>query len=101
VQKIKVEGDAELNARYPEGIPNRLTVRTADGNSHVCEVTFPRGHARNPMTDAEVEQKFRSMAEPLLPAATVAEIVDRCMNLERETNIGGILSLFAGAAKEE
>jgi 2-methylcitrate dehydratase len=100
VQKIEVKGDAELNARYPEGIPNRLTVRTADGNSHICEVTFPRGHARNPMTDAEVEQKFRSMAEPLLPAATVAEIVDRCLNLERETNIGGILSLFAGAAKE-
>jgi 2-methylcitrate dehydratase PrpD len=26
----------------------------------VREVEFPRGHAENPMSDAEVEQKFRS-----------------------------------------
>ena len=58
--KIKVHRDAALNERYPRGIPNRLTVTLADGRKLVKEVEFPRGHARNPMTDAEVEQKFRA-----------------------------------------
>ena len=58
------------------------------------EVTFPRGHARNPMTDAEVEAKFRSLAEPLLPESAIAEILDRCWNLDKQTDIGELLRLF-------
>ncbi|MGC4047541.1 MAG: MmgE/PrpD family protein [Armatimonas sp.] len=98
IQKITVVGDAELNKRYPEGIPNRLTVTMDDGTEHVCEVTFPRGHARNPMTDAEVEKKFRSMAEALLPEAKVAEAISRCFALENEPNADALLALFSEAA---
>jgi 2-methylcitrate dehydratase len=98
IQRIEVRADAELNNRYPEGIPNRLTVHLWNGDSLEREVTFPRGHARNPMTDAEVETKFRSMAEPLLPAPAVSEIIARCLNLENENDIQGLLALFAGVA---
>lgn len=98
IQKITVVGDAELNSRYPEGIPNRLTVTLNDGTKHVCEVTFPRGHARNPMTDAEVERKFRSMAEALLPEVKVGEIISRCFALEDEPDIDALLALFSEAA---
>lgn len=99
IQKISVVGDAELNTRYPEGIPNRLTVTMNDGTEHVCEVTFPRGHARNPMTDAEVEKKFRSMAEALLTEDRVAEAISRCFALENEPNANALLTLFSEAAQ--
>lgn len=98
IQRITVQADPALDARYPEGIPNRLTVQTRTGETLVREVTFPRGHAHNPMTDAEVEAKFRTMAEPLLPEETVAEIVERCFTLEQERNVSDLLALFAGAA---
>ncbi len=64
VARIQVHRDAELNTHYPRGIPNRLTVTLTDGRQLVKEVEFPRGHARNPMSDAEVEQKFRTLVEP-------------------------------------
>lgn len=95
VAKVSVLRDSELSARYPEGIPNRITVLTKSGVEHVCEVTFPRGHARNPMTDAEVEKKFRALAEPVLPQARVAEALDRLWNLDTESQIGDVLKLFA------
>lgn len=94
IQKIEVKPNAELNKKYPEGIPNLLRIRTRSGATLEKEVTFPRGHARNPMTDAEVEEKFRALAEPLLPPARIAEILDRCWYLERQTNLGELLSLF-------
>lgn len=100
IQRIEIKADPELNARYPEGIPNRITVRTRDGKTFTKEVTFPRGHARNPMTDAEVEAKFRSMAEPLLPGGIVTQVIDRCRNLEDENDLRGLLQLFANAAEE-
>ena len=63
--KVRIHRDAELSARYPQGgIPNRLTIRLKDGRELVKEVDFPRGHAGNPMTDAEVEHKFRTLVQP-------------------------------------
>lgn len=95
VQKIEVKANAELNKKYPEGIPNLIRIQSRNGAVVENEVTFPRGHARNPMTDAEVEAKFRSMAEPLLPETSIREILDRCWNLETQTDIGQLLRLFA------
>ena len=92
--------DGELR---PDGPAPLVTLRDENGQEKSArlvggilekEVTFPRGHARNPMTDAEVETKFRSLAEPLLAPSTIAEILDRCWNLERQTDIGELLALF-------
>ncbi len=94
LQKTEVKANAELNRKYPEGIPNRVRIQLRSGETLEKEVTFPRGHARNPMTDAEVEQKFRALAEPLLSAANIATILDRCWNLEAQTEIRPLIWLF-------
>lgn len=95
VSKVSVLRDSDLSARYPEGIPNRIAVLTKSGKEYVREVTFPRGHAGNPMTDAEVEKKFRALAEPVLSQARIAEALGRLWNLDRETRIGDVLKLFS------
>lgn len=77
-ERTTVELDDALTAGYPEGIPNRVTVETADGRTFVREVTYPRGHARNPMTDEELVAKYRAnVAERWSPerAAAVKEAV--------------------------
>ena len=56
--RVKVHLDDALSARYPRGIPNRITVTTTDGAQLMREVRYPRGHARNPMTDDEVTAKI-------------------------------------------
>ena len=57
---VTVREDAALSAGYPDGIPNRIRVRTHDGRELAREVRYPRGHARNPMDDDEVSAKFRA-----------------------------------------
>ncbi|MBX7246961.1 MAG: MmgE/PrpD family protein [Candidatus Sumerlaeaceae bacterium] len=93
VQKIKVQADAELNKRYPEGIPNRITVTTKDGAKHAKEVIFPRGHARNPMTDSEVESKFRSMADVRLGADRAGKVLEQCWQLDRLKDLAPLMEL--------
>ncbi len=95
VAKISVRRSDAMNARYPEGIPNRLVVTLKNGTELVKEVTFPRGHAGNPMTDAEVETKFHALVDPVLSPTAINEALDRLWNLERESDIGGVLRLFA------
>jgi 2-methylcitrate dehydratase len=96
VSKIKVHRDAELNKRYPNGIPNRLTLTLADGRVLVREVEFPRGHANNPMTDAEVEKKFRSMVEPRFGKAKADRILSTCWELEKLKNASELVGLVRG-----
>ena len=95
VSKIKVHRDAELNKRYPRGIPNRLTLILNDGRELVREVEFPRGHAENPMSDAEVEQKFRLMVEPRYGKEKADRILAACWELEKLKNASDLVRLVA------
>ena len=65
----------------------------ADGRKLVKEVEFPRGHARNPMTDAEVEQKFRRLVEPRYGKARADRILAACWELEKLKAAGELLRL--------
>ncbi len=93
VARTRLHRDAELNARYPRGIPNRLRVKLADGRTLVREVEFPRGHALNPMTDAEVEQKFRRLVEPRYGKERASQILAACWNLENLKNASDLIRL--------
>ena len=95
VGKIQIHSDAALNERYPRSIPNRLAVKIADGRTLVREVEFPRGHAHNPMTDAEVESKFRSLVEPRFGKAKADRILTACWALEKLATAGDLVRLIA------
>lgn len=94
VAKIKLHRDAALNERYPRGIPNRLTVKLNDGRTLVREVEFPRGHAQNPMSDAEVEHKFRSLVEPRYGKERADRILAVCWELEKLKEAGELIRLL-------
>jgi 2-methylcitrate dehydratase len=93
VSKIKLHRDAEMNQRYPRGIPNRLTVTLQDGRKLVREVEFPRGHAQNPMTDAEVEKKFRTLVEPKYGKERADRILATIWQLENLAEAGDLTRL--------
>ncbi len=93
--KVKVLHDATLDHRYPNGIPNRITVTLTDGTKLAKEVEFPRGHAGNPMTDAEVEAKFRGTVEPKYGKAKADAILTRCWDLECLTSVTELIRMFS------
>jgi 2-methylcitrate dehydratase len=95
VGKIKIHRDSALSARYPAGIPNRLTVTLADGRQLVREVEFPRGHARNPMSDAEVEAKFRALVEPRYGKEKASAVLRACWDLDKLKSAGELVKLLA------
>jgi len=92
--KVKVNHDGSLDSRYPKGIPNRITVTLTDGRTIAREVEFPRGHAGNPMTDAEVEAKFRRAVEPKYGKEKASQILARCWELETLTSVTDLIRMF-------
>jgi len=66
VKRVTVERHPELSARYPEAVGNIVTLRLSNCRVFSERVDYPRGHARNPLTDAEVEAKFHNLASAVL-----------------------------------
>ncbi len=93
---VAVREDPELSAGYPEGIPNRITVTTTGGDRETREVRYPRGHARNPMTDEEVVAKYRANVDGRLDPGRAAAVERLVWDLERE----GVRALARALAED-
>ena len=93
--KVKVHLDDELSKGYPKGIPNRIILTLANGKTLSKEVAYPRGHAENPMTDAEVEAKFRGTVEPRFGKAKADKILSQCWELDKLTEVGSLVKSLA------
>ena len=91
LDRIRIVETAECNAGYPDGIPNRLIIRTGDGRELERLVKYPRGHAGNPMTDEEVIAKFRRQAEGVVSAATAQRLIELALALDTLPDVTPLL----------
>jgi len=82
IDKTTIVEDPELNQGYPKGIPNDVTITCIDGTTVRKRVDFPRGHARNPMTDDEVVAKYRRLANGRFSDETAEKVLEQAWNLE-------------------
>lgn len=94
VQRVEVHRHAELSAAYPGAVGNIVTVRLRNGRTLSERVDYPRGHARNPLTDAEVEAKFHSVADPVLGADRANNLCRWVWRLDQAPAINELLSLI-------
>ncbi len=99
MQKIRVVEQEEFSAWYPEAMPTRLAVTTAGGKEYVKQVDFPLGHPRNPMSDREVEEKFRALASGKLDRAKAGKVIDVVWKLDGVKDIGVLMPLLKVTAK--
>ena len=93
IGNTRIEASDEANSRVPEAMLCNLDLRMRDGNTYSAEVAHFRGHHRNPMTDGEVEAKFRNLCADLLTPAQIDALLGRLWHLENETDIGALLRL--------
>ncbi len=93
VQKVHVEVSEEANRRVPEAMLSEVEVVTADGARYGAEVPYHRGHWKNPMSDQEVEAKFRALAEDVLTPQQIDALLERLWHLEDVSDVGDVLRM--------
>ena len=81
---MTLEEDDELTKGYPDGIPNRVIVKTKDGGTFTKVVSYPRGHANNKMTEGETEAKFRLNVDDLWVGSQADRVIDLVWHLDEQ-----------------
>jgi 2-methylcitrate dehydratase len=62
------------------------------GARKTVRVEYHRGHFRNPMTDAEMEEKFRLMVGKHLGAERVDRLLRLIWSIENEPTVGNLIA---------
>ena len=94
LNKVEVVADPEIEALFPKLQRVVVTIRTTDGREVTKQIDFPKGDPRNPLTDAEIEEKFDALAEPVLSEDRRKQVKDAVWTLERQEAISDLMHLL-------
>jgi 2-methylcitrate dehydratase PrpD len=83
---------ARIVPRYKD-TEAKVTITTKGGKKYSAFVDRPKGDPRNPPTDRELEDKFRSLAAFVLPQRKIDSLVKTIWRLERVPNIRELIRL--------
>ncbi|MBB5691424.1 MmgE/PrpD family protein [Roseomonas alkaliterrae] len=98
LDRTEVIADPALNALYPAKFPARVTITMEDGQSFTETVMLPKGDPGAPLSDAELEDKFRGNCEPLLGGAQAARLRDAILRLPDGGSVEAVSALLAPGA---
>lgn len=98
--KVVVEADPRCDAIYPYQFPAVLRVGLHDGSELEEFVEVNRGGPANPLSDAELDVKFRSNASRVLGPDAVNGLSQALRELARAGAVTGITSWFPGAGEK-
>jgi 2-methylcitrate dehydratase PrpD len=73
----------------------RIAIVLKDGRRLDKFIEHAIGSARNPITDAQLEAKFKSLAEGVLPAGRAMRLIDFCWNMEKAADAAQLARLAA------
>lgn len=90
MERVKVERNEGLSDA--EAV---VTIRFRDGTEIVIRINGPLGDPDHPLTDHQLEDKFKSLLSPYFDETQINRILDRLWHIEDMDNISSLLPLCA------
>lgn len=82
--------EPEYSRRFPDAIPCRIELETKSGERKIAKVDYPRGHVRNPMSDEEINDKFRTLAKRVLDVGWADHVLELLWRIDDSTDVSEI-----------
>ena len=92
--KVHVHIDPECDADYPRKRAAKTRITTTDGRILEHYMPEPYGAASNPLTDAALEEKFLSLAQPALGTPRARTALDALWHIDTCPDIATIAALL-------
>jgi len=94
MKKVRVVREPAFVDRYPVAMPTRITVRTREGKSYTKQKDVPLGHPGNPMSDQELEVKFRRLVARRLGQTRTERLIRLIWQMDTMKDISALMPLL-------
>src|ERR1700687_1303998 len=101
LRKVEVVADPEIEKVFPALQRVIVKITTTDGRQLSKQLDYPKGDPRNPLSDAEIEEKFRALAEGVLSAKAQDKLIDAIWNLEKCGSVSKLMALMKADVKKK
>jgi 2-methylcitrate dehydratase len=101
LQKIEVVADPEVEKVFPALQRVIVNIMATDGSVFSKQLDFPKGDPRNPLSDAEIEEKFSALAEGVLSPPAQKRVIDAVWNLEKVGSVSKLMALMKADVKRK
>lgn len=90
MNKMRIDENEEFTKKYPAEYNCRIEVIKNNGQTEIAETRFPKGHGKNPLSDADVDAKFLRLACPTITEQQCEQTLELIWSLENLPNLQGI-----------
>ena len=87
IAKMAIHEDEQFTRSYPEEFNCRMELTDRSGGSYTAHTAYPKGHRSNPMSDAEVEAKFRSLCSGTLTSSQCEQVLENAWSLDSSPDL--------------
>jgi Uncharacterized protein involved in propionate catabolism len=94
LRKVVVIADPEIEKLFPKLQRVHVTITTTDGQQFTKQLDYPKGDPRNPLTDAEIEEKYDALADGVVSRETSKRIKDAIWNLENLASVSELMEML-------
>jgi len=94
--RVRCFADEECDRIFPNQFPAVLRIRLKSGEVREARVSRNRGGPENPLSDDELEAKFRTNAGRVLAEQRVEELASALQALESSDDVGELMRLARG-----
>ena len=82
IDRTSLKADPALDPFWPAASATRVVITTRAGKSLEATTHYPPGHHKNRVSDAQMQQKFRRLAGPMLTTDMQNAVIDTVDRLE-------------------
>jgi len=93
LKKVEVVADPEIEKVFPALQRVIVNLTTTDGRTFTKRLDYPKGDPRNPLSDAEVEEKFAALAEGVLSKRVQGKLKDAIWSLDKLASVSKLMAL--------
>lgn len=91
---IELLPDDELTALQSETQGSKVCITLSSGEAFKKDCLYPPGNSKNPLSDEQIADKFRTLARSTFSEAQIEKAIDGIWSLDDFENIGDFMKLF-------
>ena len=96
---MTIRENPEFTRVFPSVWPCVVEIETTRGERRRASVEYFKGHVKNPLSDEEVEEKFRRQAAGRMAEEVIEPVLQKLWKLEDVANVKEVIDLLVARTR--